>query len=388
MNLRFKVFKNLRGRLYPDTAELGDMPVVLLVYLIFLFMPWMVGAPGSMPMTLLSIALYLPLHFLQWRSQRLLPIIVGMWLIWFVFSGYNWGTNTYVIYACAVAGSIVNGRHALLAVAALLGAMCYVLRLRGAPTEAYLAPCVMAVIVFVGARAQRESMRTQAFLRLGQHEISKLAERNERDRIARDVHDLLGHSLTLISLKADLALKLIAIDPDAAQVELQHIRDAARESLVEVRQAVHGMRSAQISVELSKSKLACEAANIRLHADLQDGVVLPRATEDVLASVLREAINNAIRHAKANNVYIGLQQQRNAVRLTVRDDGRSRNFREGHGLSAMRDRVKEAGGEISLSSEKGFLVDVSLVVQGETPAKAGLSPADAFAKANEWPQSA
>jgi two-component system, NarL family, sensor histidine kinase DesK len=363
MAMRLKLFDRLRGRLYPDADELGDMPMILLVYVVFLFMPWLVNAPASLPMTLLSIALFLPLYFLQWRGQHLLLIAVGMWLLWLVFSQYNWGTNTYVIYACSVAGGIANMRRALIVVALMLATMTLILWFRGAPTEAFVAPIVIAMIVFLGARMQRESMRTQAFLRLSQQEISKLAERSERERIARDVHDLLGHSLTLISLKADLALKLMPNDLQAAQIELQHIKEVARESLAEVRLTVHGMRSAQISVELSKSKLACEVANVRLHADLQDNLLLPRATENVLASVLREAINNTIRHAKADNVFVQITQQDKGVRLIVRDDGRSRDFREGHGLSAMRDRVREASGEIAVKSKQGFTVEVCLPLQ-------------------------
>jgi two-component system, NarL family, sensor histidine kinase DesK len=373
MMTRFKIFDHLRGKLYPDEPELNDMPVLLLIYLVFLSMPWVVGGQASVAMTLLSVALFLPLYFMQWWHKRLSLIVLGMWLIWFFLSKYNWGMNTYIIYACAVAGLMPSTRHAVASVALMLIGMCLVLKTINAPLEAFLMPTLMSVIVFLGSRAQRESMRAQAFLRLSQQEISKLAERNERERIAREVHDLLGHSLTLISLKADLALKLIDKDLDAAKSELRQINDTARESLGEVRQAVHGMRSAQISVEIAKSKLACEVADLDLLVDIPPDLALVRSNENVLAAVIREAINNTIRHAKATQVSVTIQDSADATKLLVADNGKSRDFREGSGLCGMRERVQAIGGKIEFSAALGFTVRVEIPQANSSVASAATS---------------
>jgi two-component system, NarL family, sensor histidine kinase DesK len=380
---RFKVFNALRGKFYPDRAELGDIPMYVLAYLGFLFMPWFAGVEVSLPLTFFSIFLFLPLYFLQWYGRHLVFIAFGMWLIWLLLVRFNWGMSTYVIYACSVLGAIPKLRIASVSLVILLASTCLVLMLIQAPTVAFVAPVLMGAMTFCGTRAHHESLHTQAFLRLSLQEISKLAERGERERIARDVHDLLGHSLTLIALKADLAAKLIRTDVDGALAELEQIKSTARDSLSEVRQVVHGMRAAQMSVELAKSKLACEAANVAMHVDLDASIALSRTLEDVLASVLREATNNLIRHAKAENVFIQLRKIDKRFVLEIRDDGRSRSFKEGHGLSAMRERVQEIGGQIEFEANarsanqllanqgftsKGFVVRVSLAANTEPAA--------------------
>jgi two-component system, NarL family, sensor histidine kinase DesK len=360
MMTRFKIFDPLRGKLYPDEAELNDLPMLLLVYLVFVAMPWIAGAKASVSMTLLSLVFFLPLYFLQWWRKHLGFIMLGMWLVWMVFSNYNWGLSTYIIYAAAVAGNMALTRYAVAAVALLLIGMCVVLNTRVAPLEGYLMPIIMAVIVFLGARAQRESMRAQTFLRLSQQEISKLAERNERERIAREVHDLLGHSLTLIALKADLALKLMDKDVEAARAELSQIKVTARESLTEVRQAVHGMRSAQISVEIAKSKLACEMADLQLLVDVPPNLGLTKPNENALAAVIREAVNNTIRHAKATQVSVLIRETAQGTQMEIDDNGKARNFHEGNGLIGMRERVQAIGGKIFFSADAGFRVRVEL----------------------------
>jgi two-component system, NarL family, sensor histidine kinase DesK len=360
MTVRLSIFNALRGRLYPDDPDIGDMPVLLLAYLVFLFMPWIVGASASLSMTLLSLALFLPLYFLQWQNQRLLLIACGMWLIWLVFVRENWGTQTYIIYACAVVSSIPQLRTSAAAFLALIASTIVVLLLNRAPLEGFIMPTVIGGLVFAFGRIDLESRRQQRFLRSSLQEISKLAERNERDRIARDVHDLLGHSLTLIALKADLAGKQIAQDPEAARISLQDITRTARESLSEVRQVVHGMRAAQLSVELAKSKLACEVADIQLQSEIQADVKMPRAVEDVVASVLRESINNVIRHAKARSVHIALREQQDALVLTVRDDGKGKSLVEGQGLRSMRERAEGIAATIEYRVDAGVLVTLKI----------------------------
>jgi two-component system, NarL family, sensor histidine kinase DesK len=368
MTVRLSIFNALRGRLYPDDPDIGDMPVLLLAYLVFLFMPWIVGASASLSMTLLSLALFLPLYFLQWQNQRLLLIACGMWLIWLVFVRENWGTQTYIIYACAVVSSIPQLRTSAAAFLALIASTIVVLLLNRAPLEGFIMPTVIGGLVFAFGRIDLESRRQQRFLRSSLQEISKLAERNERDRIARDVHDLLGHSLTLIALKADLAGKQIAQDPEAARISLQDITRTARESLSEVRQVVHGMRAAQLSVELAKSKLACEVADIQLQSEIQADVKMPRAVEDVVASVLRESINNVIRHAKARSVHIALREQQDALVLTVRDDGKGKSLVEGQGLRSMRERAEGIAATIEYRADAGVLV--TLKIPREAPERA------------------
>lgn len=171
-----------------------------------------------------------------------------------------------------------------------------------------------------------------------------LAVSAERDRVARDVHDVLGHSLTVVSLKADLAERLVDIDPKRAKAELADIRSLTRQSLAEIRATVAGLRVARLSDERASAATALHDAGIE--ADLpEDGDVVDPAHRITIAWVLREAVTNVIRHSGARRVEVTW----GPTWLEVADDGRGlRGRKEGTGLTGVRERVGQAGGRMEL----------------------------------------
>lgn len=186
-----------------------------------------------------------------------------------------------------------------------------------------------------------------------------LALVEERERVARDVHDVLGHSLTALSVKAELAARLMDVDPGRARSELESIQETARHALAEVRATVGGLRAGNLDAEV--------AAAPRLLADAGVETIIIGAVADtdprhraLLAWVLRESLTNVIRHAEASRVEIGLTP----TGLVVTDDGRGIEGgptpADGHGLTGMRERVAAVGGRLQISGSSGTRIEVTL----------------------------
>ena len=177
----------------------------------------------------------------------------------------------------------------------------------------------------------------------------------ERERVARDVHDVLGHSLTALSVKAELAARLIDVDPDRARRELESIQETARQALAEVRATVGGLRAGNLEAELAALPRVLADAGIATTVEGSVADTDPRH-RTLLAWVLRESVTNVVRHAHASHVVIRLDQSG----LTVADDGTGLGHAEGNGLRGMRERVSAAGGTLDLSGDPGTRVRVVL----------------------------
>ena len=138
-------------------------------------------------------------------------------------------------------------------------------------------------------------------LQLAQEEIEHLAKVAERERIARDLHDLLGHTLSLITLKAELARKLVDRDPQRAKQEMQDVEHTSRAALADVREAISGYRGQGLAAELLRARQTLETAGITVDCEASE-VPLSPAQETVLALALREAVTNVVRHAQAQTL--------------------------------------------------------------------------------------
>lgn len=187
---------------------------------------------------------------------------------------------------------------------------------------------------------------------------AELALVAERDRLARDVHDVLGHSLTALSIKAELAARLIEVDPGRAREELESIQETARHALAEVRSTVGGLRAANLEAELAAVPRVLADAGIqtRLVGTVADTDPRHRT---MLAWVLRESVTNVVRHARASMVSIQLS----STGLVVADDGtgfEANGGHDGNGLLGMRERVSAAGGTLQISGGPGTRVEVVL----------------------------
>jgi two-component system sensor histidine kinase DesK len=218
-------------------------------------------------------------------------------------------------------------------------------------------------------------IRANIELREARAELAELAVADERLRFARDLHDLLGQSLSLIALKAQLAGRLLPDRPEEASKHITDLQDVSREALREVREAVAGYRSPTLSGELAGARMALEAAGIDARFDNPD-VSLPPAVEAVLAWTVREGATNVIRHSGAQHATIRIDPGLAAASAEILDDGAGATHSpsgwgtgngtaEGHGLVGLRERVQGLGGRLDAGPrpEGGFRLSVSVPVE-------------------------
>lgn len=190
-----------------------------------------------------------------------------------------------------------------------------------------------------------------AYAARGEHAIVA-----ERERVARDVHDVLGHSLTALSVKAELASRLIDLDPARAKEELESIQATARQALAEVRATVGGLRAGNLEAELAAAPRVLADAGVATRVEGSVADTDPRH-RTLLAWVLRESVTNVVRHARARSVVIEL----GPGGIAITDDGEGCAGPEGNGLRGMRERVAGAGGSLSLApASPGTRVEVAL----------------------------
>ncbi|UFN42731.1 sensor histidine kinase [Nocardioides okcheonensis] len=178
----------------------------------------------------------------------------------------------------------------------------------------------------------------------------------ERERVARDVHDVLGHSLTALSVKAELAARLIDLDPERAKAELESIQETARSALAEVRATVGGLRAANLDAEVTAAPRVLADAGVTTEVVGEVADTDPRHRA-LLAWVLRESVTNVVRHSGAGSVRIEL----GAHGIAITDDGAGPTGPEGNGLRGMRERVQGAGGTLTVTpATPGTRVEVGL----------------------------
>lgn len=342
-------------------ADIHDSPWVLLIYLVFVFLP-MVFVPhwpaSAWIATLVAIAVFLPMHFGFFRSQArgrlLLPFAVAA--LGYALVPFNPGGNTFLIYACAMLGWAYRPRRAVW-MACLLLALLALEFWWTLPTpqlaigwSAMVA--IIALMALGGTLFSRAKARRDAELRLTRDEVARLAAMAERERIGRDLHDLLGHTLSLVAIKSELAGRLVERDPVAARQQIGEVETVARQALAQVREAVVGIRATGLQAELAASRLALLSAEVRLDQRLAP-VALVASAESALALALREAVTNVLRHASASRVEVELSQEQGALRLSISDDGRGGACTPGTGLSGMRERVAAVGGRLEIDSPVG-----------------------------------
>jgi len=195
--------------------------------------------------------------------------------------------------------------------------------------------------------AMGEIMHANRELHDARAELARLAVADERERFARDLHDLLGHSLSVISLKAQLARKRLQSDPEAAAADVADIETVSRDALREVREAVSGYRKPVLDAELRGARTALDAAGIETTID-RPAVELAPEVEAVLAWTVREAATNVIRHSGARHSAIRIVPALGQATVEVLDDGPGidGDGGGGTGLIGLQERLRAAGGRL------------------------------------------
>jgi two-component system sensor histidine kinase DesK len=226
----------------------------------------------------------------------------------------------------------------------------------GYPWQALVWLPVVTTIIGLLVHFERVSRAREAALQLSHDEVRRLAALAERERIGRDLHDLLGHTLSMVALKSDLAARLVERDPAAARGELDEVGRVARDALAQVRRAVSGIRAAGIAAELASAKLLLEADGVafdyRFEGDFAHDA-LPAGVETALAMTVREAATNIQRHARAQRADARFGVEGGEVVLRIVDDGRGGAIVPGNGLCGMRERIEGLRGRLRIEAAGG-----------------------------------
>jgi len=287
---------------------------------------------GGVTLTVVFCAVYLAVlgawHSYPRRAHVGLAVIAALAVIAGLVYGGAW--TSMWIYVSAATGFVFPGRRRALVAVAASGA-CYALLclIDGVSTTTFLLTLLPLVLIgwaMVGFRLQLVLMFQ---LRQARETVAKLAANEERLRLARDMHDLTGQSLSLITLKSDLAARRLAQLPPSPELaavhdEITDIGRVSRQTLHDIREAVSGYRRPTLAVEIITARTSMEAAGIHLDDDaaltMRSGTFDPDA-EAALAWCLREAATNVIRHSGARNCRIRLSERAGEISLEVSDDG-------------------------------------------------------------------
>ena len=287
-----------------------------------------------------------------WYRRRIaLGAMACVALLGCLFAPFNQGAAIFIIFATSFVPYATGGDIALSAgiiglILAVVGLESWLLHL----SWVFLAySAAYAVILGTGnTYAARQAFSAE-----------RLAKLSERERIARDLHDVLGHTLSVVILKAELAGKLLDRDLERARAEISDLQMISRQALSEVRNAIRGYRVQSLQAEFEHATSTLKTAGLAVETQLSRLEVSP-IQQDVLALTLREAVTNVVRHARAKNCRLHLQHADGMCRLEIQDDGRGGITTEGFGLRGMRQRVEALGGTMRYETEAGTRLTITL----------------------------
>ncbi|MBZ5685662.1 MAG: sensor histidine kinase [Acidobacteriia bacterium] len=360
MDLALKPFKSvLKNR------DHGWGPFVWFVYSGFFFVQpvldhvnfrvWLLDIAGY----LVFCCLYFGLFWLE--HPKPIVHIGGLILLGVLFLPYNGGAAGFFIFAAAfVPFSTNTKRTALLGIFAITAIAAAESLIRHLDIWTTFWACVFPLTVGGSNVFFAERNRMNCKLRKANEEIEHLAKVAERERIARDLHDVLGHTLSVITLKSELAGKLIDRDPERAGKEIREVENISRQALSDVRDAIRGYRSKGLVAELALAKSTLETAGLTVQCDAATSMQLPPMQESVLSLAVREGVTNVVRHANARTCRLRIEQQNDMCRLEIADDGQGFVSMEGNGLRGMRERVEMLGGTLDRRNKSGTTLTITL----------------------------
>lgn len=348
--------------------KLNWEPFAYLFYLSFLFIqPAMDGRSWrTWILAVLSAAVFIPLYLAVWWAEGRIAYscLFAITALGFVLYPFNLGASCFFMYAAASFGFAFQPRVAFGALGLLTLGMAAEGWLLHITPWSWVFAIFLSMAIGIANIQQAQQKRANAKLRLAQEEVEHLAKIAERERIARDLHDVLGHTLSVIILKSELASKLFERDKDQAQAEITEVEQIAREALAEVRQAVRGYRSGSLSEEFARAQATLETAGVRAECEIPQAALgrreLSPTQETVLALVMREAVTNVVRHSGAEVCRLRLERQEDEYRLEVADNGRGSSGGEGNGLRGMRERLEALGGTMKRDGSRGMRITATL----------------------------
>jgi two-component system sensor histidine kinase DesK len=348
-------------------------PYAYLIYLpIFLVTPFLNPAPAWQRGAVLAAALvFLPLYFWGYwlRGPKTLVVIGAFALMGSLFAPINPGASVFFVYGASFLGKAFDTATAYRMLAAMLALIALESWIFQFSPYFWIPALVFSALIGSVIVQQMRGKRLNQALVMAQDEVAHMAQIAERERIARDLHDILGHTLSVIILKSELASRLSSTQPARAADEIRDVERIARDALAQVRAAVRGYRSTGIASELKSARETLETAGIQVEMQIETQIEaqngakpLSPAQEGVIALALREAVTNVVRHAQATFCRLTLRRNGPYCELEIQDNGLGGAAEEGSGLTGMRQRVETLGGALERDGSHGTLLRIRVPV--------------------------
>ncbi len=351
----------MRLRLLPSN-DVGWTPFAWLVYL-SLYVAYAAAVNDTPVDWVIDGAILIVFLLLYFRGfwlggRALVTIAFAIVALGVVASPRNPGGSVFFIYGAAFLGTAARPPVAirwLAVIVAILGLEAWLVPLG---PQTWIPGVVFSLLVGGTNIHFAEVRRKDKALIAAKESEQAMAAALERERIARDLHDLLGHTLSVIVIKSELAAKLADRDPARAAAEIRDVERISRQALHEVRGAVYGYRALSVEQELASARAALEAAGVRLQADVAALHIDP-PVERAVALAVREALTNVLRHAHATSCVVSTTRAGHTVTLTIHDDGVGGAPAEGAGLAGMRVRLAEVGGTVARDGTRGTTLTIT-----------------------------
>lgn len=358
------LLKRVHQHILPPDLGTGLLPYVWLVYLAMFVMPLGFGERPDWHIwvSLAVLPIFLTLYFYTfWQSGfRVLLCIMAILAIGMATAWFNAGASVFFVYAAAFCVHLGNPKKALILVITIAlsaGVYSYILAM---PGYFYFPAIVISILIGFVNIYEGELRQKNRLLKHSQEELKLMAANAERERIARDLHDLIGHTFSLITVKAQLAYKLADVDLAKSKSEIKELENLSRSAMAEVRETVHNFQQKNMTSEIAKARLLTDSADIKLTTDIQ---FIPEneAVNSALAWVIREAFTNIIKHAEASECQLNGKKQSGHYLLMIQNDGpQNKEIVEGNGLKGLRERVTALNGTLTIETNPYFSIQVDI----------------------------
>ncbi len=368
-----ELLKKLDNFLLPRQDELQYGPYIWLLYLFIFFVSLSQYHPveNSFIYATIGTIAFLALYFNgYWAgAKKVRWNILGILVVGTLMTILTPGASVFFVYAGAFCCRLGSTRNAVIGLA-LIAFWIGLLSLWAGYGSYFYIPGILFTFLIGGVNIyQHDLSLKRKELILTQQEVRHLARTSERERIARDLHDLIGHTFSVITLKAELANKLMDKDLEKAKQEISSLENLSRDALTQVREVVTGYRTSDLSTELAHAKYVLESNEIHFEYHY-DELELDDSTNKELAIILKELVTNILKHSQASKVRARIGETNNTIQLTVKDNGigfdsaKSNNAikddSNSYGLQGIGERVKKLDGELSIQSEQGTQIQISV----------------------------
>jgi two-component system, NarL family, sensor histidine kinase DesK len=336
----------------------GWAPYVWLVFLAFFFFQPVLGKNTTGKDWLITISatlVFLGLYFAIFRVSKpwtyiVLASIAAMGL---GLANLNAGSCIFIIFTASfLAWVFEKPKTVILSIAILILLVTLDAYFFHSDPGFWATSVVVSLGVGLSNLHFAERHRADRKLRMAHEEIEHLAKIAERERIARDLHDVLGHTLTIIAVKSTLAGKLLDKEPQKAKAEIADIERVSRDAMAEIRNTLRGYSSYKLMEEMERGARALKCAGVSVETESAELALSP-AQESVAALIMREAVTNIVRHAHARHCRLRVARNNGNGVLEIHDDGRGGLNTDGNGVRGMRERIEALGGTLVHDPSRG-----------------------------------